>query len=140
MFSCEFCKISQNIFFKEAFGRLLHHKHLFLPRSFAFSKAISQIFSVQYFFLINLQAGYKCKINISSPQPEAYFHPSWKKLWKRPQFKFFYNLYLFYIYAFVWILYPLRHALGQLKLTSQIFVKFQSLSRYIYCSLSPINI
>ena len=26
MFSCEFCKISRNIFFKEPFGRLLHHK------------------------------------------------------------------------------------------------------------------
>ena len=63
-----------------------------------------------------------------------------KKLWKRPQFKLFYSLYWFYIYAFVWKVYPLRHALGQLKLTSQIFVKFLSLSRYIYCSLSPINI
>ena len=28
MFSCEFCEISQNTFFKEPFGRLLLHKHL----------------------------------------------------------------------------------------------------------------
>ena len=27
MFSCEFCEISHNIFFKECFGRLLQHKH-----------------------------------------------------------------------------------------------------------------
>ena len=27
MFSCEFCEISHNIFFKEPFGRLLLHKH-----------------------------------------------------------------------------------------------------------------
>ena len=27
MFSCEFCEISHNIFFKERFGRLLQHKH-----------------------------------------------------------------------------------------------------------------
>ena len=29
MFSCEFCEISHNIFFKETFGRLLLHKHSF---------------------------------------------------------------------------------------------------------------
>ena len=29
MFSCEFCKVSHNIFFKEPFGQLLHHKYLF---------------------------------------------------------------------------------------------------------------
>ena len=29
MFSCEFCKISRNTFFKKPFGRLLLHKHSF---------------------------------------------------------------------------------------------------------------
>ena len=29
MFSCEFCEISHNTFFKEPFGRLLLHKHSF---------------------------------------------------------------------------------------------------------------
>ena len=31
--SCKFCEISHNIFFKEPFGQLLHHKHLFSLRS-----------------------------------------------------------------------------------------------------------
>ena len=29
MFSCEFCEIFHNVFFKEPFERLLHHKHSF---------------------------------------------------------------------------------------------------------------
>ena len=29
MFSCEFCEVSHNTFFKEPFGRLFLHKHLF---------------------------------------------------------------------------------------------------------------
>ena len=54
MFSCEFCKISHNTFFKEPFGRLLLHKHSLcllsyhdLPPS---EKRCHTYFQAEYFF------------------------------------------------------------------------------------------
>ena len=59
IFSCEFCGIFHNIFFKEPFGRLLLHKHSLCLLShsaqwpFAFSKTTSYIFSGSVFFRLN---------------------------------------------------------------------------------------
>ena len=52
MFSCEFCEISYNIFFKETFGRLLHHKHCFLSYQdlSPFQKQCHTFFLAEYFF------------------------------------------------------------------------------------------
>ena len=51
MFSCEFCEISNNTFFKEPIGRLLLHKH----SPCLFSKTMSHIFS-RYFL------GFICRL------------------------------------------------------------------------------
>ena len=49
IFSCEFCKISHNTFYKEPFRQLLPHKHSFCLLShhefLFFSKTMSHIFS-----------------------------------------------------------------------------------------------
>ena len=45
-------------------------------RPFAFSKAMSHIFSGWVFFRLNLWAGNKSEINISNPHAEAYFQPN----------------------------------------------------------------
>ena len=54
MLSCEFCEISHNIFFKEPFGRLLHHKHSFCLLSHhdlsPFQKQCHTYFLAEYFF------------------------------------------------------------------------------------------
>ena len=53
MFSCEFCEISHNIFFKEPFGRLLLHKHSFCLLSqhdaSSFQKRCYTYFPAEYF-------------------------------------------------------------------------------------------
>ena len=53
MFSCEFCEISHNTFFKEPFGRLLLHKHSFCLLShhdlLFFQKRCHPYFLVEYF-------------------------------------------------------------------------------------------
>ena len=54
MFSCKFCKISHNIFFKEHFGRLLHHKLSLFLLSHLYSKTMSHMFSDWIFFRFNL--------------------------------------------------------------------------------------
>ena len=54
MFSCEFCEISHNIFFKERFGRLLQHKHSLCLLSHLHSKTMSHIFPGWIFFRFNL--------------------------------------------------------------------------------------
>ena len=54
IFSCEFCKISHNILFKELFGRLLLHKHSFCLLSLndlsPFQKQRHTYFLAQHFF------------------------------------------------------------------------------------------
>ena len=54
IFSCEFCKISHNIFFKELFGQLLLHKHSFCLLSHhnfpPFQKQRHTYFRAEYFF------------------------------------------------------------------------------------------
>ena len=53
MFSCEFCEISHNTFFKESFGRLLLHKHSFCLLSnhnlLFFQKRCHTYFPAEYF-------------------------------------------------------------------------------------------
>ena len=53
MFSCEFCKISHNTFFKEPFGRLLLHKHslclLSQHDTSSFQKRCYTYFPAEYF-------------------------------------------------------------------------------------------
>ena len=54
MFSCELWEISHNIFFKETFGQLLHHKHSFCLLShhdiLPFQKQCHTYFLPEYFF------------------------------------------------------------------------------------------
>ena len=60
MFSCEFCEISHNIFFKEPFGRLLLHKHSLCFFSYhdlsPFQKRCRSFFLAEYFF------GFICRL------------------------------------------------------------------------------
>ena len=53
MFSCEFCEISHNTFFKEPFGRLLLHKHslclLSQHDTSSFQKRCYTYFPAEYF-------------------------------------------------------------------------------------------
>ena len=60
MFSCEFCKISHDTFFKELFRRLLPHKHLLCLFSYhdllPFQKRCRTFFLAEYFF------GFICRL------------------------------------------------------------------------------
>ena len=70
MFSCEFCEISHNTFFKEPFGRLLLYKHSLCLLSYhdlsPFQKRCRTFFLVEYFFGLICRLGTKvsstCKI------------------------------------------------------------------------------
>ena len=78
MFSCEFCKISHNTFFKEPFGRLLLHKHSLCLLSYhdlsPFQKRCRTFFLAEYFFGLffnlvkHLRWSFSCeKVNSSTP-------------------------------------------------------------------------
>ena len=75
MFSCEFCEISHNTFFKEPFGRLLLHKHSLCLLSYhdlsPFQKRCRTFFLAEYFFGLICRLGTKvssiCKILIQKP-------------------------------------------------------------------------
>ena len=60
MFSCEFCEISHNIFFKESFRRLLLHKHALCLFSYhdlsPFQKRSRSFFLAECFF------GFICRL------------------------------------------------------------------------------
>ena len=85
MFSCEFCKISHNIFFKEPFGRLLLHKHslcLFPYRGLSpFQKRWRSFFLAQYFFCFIYRLGTKvssiCKTLSHKPIFNLFKHQGW---------------------------------------------------------------
>ena len=61
MFSFEFCEIFHNIFFKEPFGLLLHHKHSFCLLSYhdllSFQKQCHTYFLATYFFGLTCRLG-----------------------------------------------------------------------------------
>ena len=57
MFSCKFCEISHNTFFKEPFGRLLLHKHSLCLLSF--QKRCRTFFLAEYFFDLIFRLGTK---------------------------------------------------------------------------------
>ena len=58
MFSCEFCNISLNTFFKEPYGRLFLHKYSLCLLSYndlsPFQKRCHTYFLAEYFFRLNL--------------------------------------------------------------------------------------
>ena len=62
MFSCEFCEIFHNTFFKEPFGRLLLHKHSLCLFSYhalsPFQKLCCTFFLAEYFL------GFICRLGI----------------------------------------------------------------------------
>ena len=67
IFSCEFCKISHNNFFKEPFGRLLLHKQSLCLLSYhnllSFQKQCGTYFLDEYFFGLICRLGTKvCSI------------------------------------------------------------------------------
>ena len=63
MFSCEFCDISHNIFFKEPFGQLLLHKHSLCLFSYhdrsPFLKRCRTFFLAEYFLCFICRLGTK---------------------------------------------------------------------------------
>ena len=79
IFSCEFFKISQNIFFKEAFGRLLHHKDLFCLLSYhdlsPFQKQCHKYF-VQYFFGLTCRLGTSARSIFQALSQKPIFNPA----------------------------------------------------------------
>ena len=79
MFSCEFCKISQNIFFKEPFGRLLHHKHSFCLLSHhdlsPFQKQCHTYFLPEYFFGLTCRLGTRVSSIFQALSQKPIFNP-----------------------------------------------------------------
>ena len=86
MFSCEFCEISHNTFFKEPFGRLLLHKHslcLFSYHDFSpFQKRCRTFFLAEYFFGLICRLGTKVSSICKTLSPETIFnlvkHLGWR--------------------------------------------------------------
>ena len=85
MFSCEFCEISHNIFFKEPFGRLLLHKHslsLFSYHDLSPFQKRCRLFSLaEYFFCFICRLGTKvssiCKPLSQKPIFKLFRHLGW---------------------------------------------------------------
>ena len=85
MFSCEFCKISHNNFFKEPFGRLLLHKHSLCLLSYydlsPFQKRCHTYFLAEYFFGLICRLGTKvssiCKTLSQKPIFNLFKHLGW---------------------------------------------------------------
>ena len=79
MFSCEFCKISHNIFFKERFGRLLQHKHsLCLLSRLAFlpiQKRCHTYFLAEYFFGLICRLGTRVSSIFQALSQKSIFNP-----------------------------------------------------------------
>ena len=77
MFSCEFCEISHNTFFKEPFGRLLLHKHSFCLLSqhdlVPFQKRCHTYFPAEYFLGLIYRLGTRVSSTFQTlsqmPQP-----------------------------------------------------------------------
>ena len=85
MFSCEFCEISHNTFFKEPFGRLLLHKHslcLFPYHDLSpFQKRCRTFFLAEYYLGFICRLGTKvssvCKILSQKPIFNLVKHLGW---------------------------------------------------------------
>ena len=82
MISCEVCKIFTKTVFKEPFGRLLLHKHLFRLLSHhdlsPFRKRYYTYFPAEYFLSLvcRLGVGVSSILQTLSQKPGAYFQPS----------------------------------------------------------------
>ena len=85
MFSCEFCEISRNTFFKEPFGQLLLHKHSLCLLSYhdlsPFQIRCRTLFLAEYFFGLISRLGKKlssiCKILSQKPIFNLVKHLGW---------------------------------------------------------------
>ena len=90
MFSCEFCEISRNIFFKEPFGRLLHHKHSFCLLSHhdisPFQKQCHTYFLGDYFFGLIYRLGTRVSSIFQARSQKPIFNPvehlRWRFFWE----------------------------------------------------------
>ena len=79
LFTCEFCEISHNIFFKERFGRLLHQKqsfcflshHYLLP----FQKQCHTYFLAEYFFGLICRLGARVSSTFRALSQIPIFNP-----------------------------------------------------------------
>ena len=86
MFSCEFCEISHNIFFKERFGRLLQHKHSlcllshlnFLP----IQKRCHTYFLAEYFLGLICRLGTRVSSIFQALSQKSIFNPVEHLRWK----------------------------------------------------------
>ena len=82
IFSCKFCDISRNTFFKEPFGRLVLHEHSFCLLSrhdlSPFLKRCHTYFPIEYFLdlIYRLGARVSSIVQTLSQKPEVYFQPS----------------------------------------------------------------
>ena len=79
MFSCKFCEISDNIFFKEPFGRLLQHKHSFCLLSHHdlshFQKRFHTYFLAEYFFGLICRLGARVSSIFQALSQKPTFNP-----------------------------------------------------------------
>ena len=79
MFSCELCEISRNIFFKESFGRLLHHKHSFGLLSqhdlSPFQKQCHTYFLAEYIFGLICRLGKGVSLLLQALSQKPIFNP-----------------------------------------------------------------
>ena len=79
MFSCEFCKISDNILFKESFGRLLLDKHSLCLLSYHdllfFQKRCHTYFLAEYFFGFLYRLGARVKPIFQTLNQTSIFNP-----------------------------------------------------------------
>ena len=79
MFSCEFSEISDNIFFKEPFGRLLQHKHSFCLLSHHdlshFQKRCHTYFLAEYFFGLIFTLGARVSSIFHAHSQKPIFNP-----------------------------------------------------------------
>ena len=79
MFSCEFCKLSHNTFFKEPFGRLLLHKHSLCLLSYhdplPFQKRCHAHFLAQCFFDLICRLGKKVSSIFKTLSQKRIFNP-----------------------------------------------------------------
>ena len=78
MFSCEFCEISHNIFFKESFERLPQNKHslclLSLCDLSSFQKRCNTYFLAEYFFGLIRRLGTRVRSIFQAPSQKSIFN------------------------------------------------------------------
>ena len=74
-FSCEFCEISYNIFFKEPFGQLLQHKHSVCCPICLSKNDVTNIFWLRIYFGLICRLGTRLKSIFQALSQKPIFNP-----------------------------------------------------------------